>query len=248
MSFSRRTTFVAIAILTLGAASLPAQQSPEEILARYSRTIDPEGRLAALEGLKSTLTMEMPAAGVSATITTVQRVPGQMVMVINIPALGEIKSGYDGTTAWSSDPMQGPRLVTGTEAAALIDGADLKAMGRYPALFSATEPAGEVDVDGDTAVCLKLTWKSSRVTTECYSTSTGLIVETRATQESPQGVIEAVARHSDYKAVNGILIAHRVVQSAMGMQQILTTTAVEFGPQDAAQFELPPEIRALRDR
>jgi len=248
MSSARHTALVAAALLALGAVSLSAQQSPEEILARYTRTIDPEGRIPTIEGMKSTLTMELPAAGMSATITSVQRVPNQMVLVINIAALGEIKSGYDGTTAWSSDPMQGPRLVTGTEAATLIDGADLKSMGRSPALFTAIEPAGEADVDGDKAVCLKLTWRSARVTTECYSTTSGLIVETRSTQESPQGVIEAVGRQSEYKPINGILIPHRVVQSAMGMQQIITTVSVEFGPQDAALFELPPEIRALRDR
>ncbi|MEX2180546.1 MAG: hypothetical protein WD771_00755 [Gemmatimonadaceae bacterium] len=244
MSSVFRPTLLAAALLSL-AAPLAAQTTPAEILARYTRTIDPDGRIAAIEGMKSTVTMEIPAAGMSANVTAYQRQPGHMAMLMSIPGLGEMKSGYNGTTAWSSDPMQGPRVMTGAEAAVIIDGANLRAMGRTPELFSAMEMAGEAEVDGEKALCVKLTWLSSRVTTECYSEVSGLMVETRTTQESPQGVIEAVGRYTDYRPVKGILIAHRITQSAMGMQQILTVVSVEFGPQDPVHFALPPEIRAL---
>ena len=31
-----------------------------------------------------------------------------------------MRSGFDGSTAWASDPMQGPRLVSGAEAGASV--------------------------------------------------------------------------------------------------------------------------------
>ena len=221
-------------------------QTPAEILARYTRTIDPEGKAATIQGMRATLKMEIPAAGMSADITALQSRPNLMLLNIEIPGLGQMRQGFDGTTAWAADPMQGPRLMTGAEATAFIDEADMKAMVRTMDLFTSVEPAGETAVDGDTATCLKLTWKSGRVTTECYAATTGLLVESRAKQESQAGEIDAVVRHLDYRMVGGILVAHRVVQSAMGMQQIMTLVNVEYTPQAATLFELPPEIKALK--
>lgn len=242
---SVRFAFLATALLALSAGSLAAQD-PAAVLARYREAIDPQGLIPGIQGMKSTLTMEVPSMGVSATITAVQRRPNQMAMTIVIPGLGEMKQGYDGTTAWASDPMQGPRLVTGQEAAALIDGADMNSMTRSPDQFTKMEAAGEGDVDGEKTVCVKLTWKSARETTECYSVTSGLLLETRAKTVTQMGEVEAISRLSDYRSVGGIMVPHKMTQSAMGMQQIMTTNSVEFGPQPATLFELPAEIKALK--
>lgn len=242
---SLRSTVLATALLALSAGALAAQD-PGAVLERYRQAIDPQGIIPSIQGMKSTLTMEIPAAGMSATINAVQRRPNQMVMTIDIPGLGEMRQGYDGTTAWASDPMQGPRLITGQEAAALIDGADMNSMTRSADQFTKIEPAGEGDVDGDKTVCLKLTWKSERETTECYSTTSGLLLETRSKSVTQMGEVESISRLSDYRSVSGIMVPHKMTQSAMGMQQIMTTTAVEFGPQPATLFELPAEIKALK--
>jgi len=242
-----RTATGAVALAVVACGSV-VEQSPTEILARFTKAIDPNGKIATIEGMRSTITMEIPAAGMSATINAAQRRPNQMAMTIVIPGLGEMRQGFDGTTAWASDPMQGPRLITGPEASALIDGADFKSMARTPDLFSSIDAAGAGVVNGEQTSCLKLTWKSGRETTECFSTASGLLLETRAKQMSQMGEIEAVSRLSDYRRVNGIMVPHKITQEAMGMQQVMTTTSVEFGPQDAALFELPPEIKALMDK
>jgi len=242
-----RPTLFAALLLSLSASALVAQ-SPQEILARYNKAIDPTGKIATIQGMKSSITMDIPAAGMSATINAVQMRPNRMAMTIEIAGLGEMKQGYDGTTAWGSDPMQGPRIITGAEAATLIDGANFEAMARDPKLFTAMEAAGEGEVNGEKTVCVKLTWKSERVTTECYSAASGLLLETRSKQQSQMGEIEAVSRMSDYRDINGIMVPHKITQSAMGMEQVMTTTSVVFGPQDAKLFELPPEIKALKDK
>ncbi len=242
---SIRSTVLAAALLALASGSLAAQD-PAAILARYRQAIDPQGLIPSVQGMKSTLTMEVPSMGMNATINAVQRRPNKMVMTIEIPGLGEMRQGYDGETAWASDPMQGPRLVTGQEAAALVDGADMGSMSRSPEQFTKMEPAGEGEVDGEKTACIKLTWKSGRETTECYSVTSGLLLETRAKSMTQMGEIEAVSRISDYRNVGGIMVPHKMTQNAMGMQQIMTTMSVEFGPQPAALFELPAEIKALK--
>ncbi len=238
----RALTLTALAVGVAGAQG----RSPEEILAAYTKAIDPEGRIASIEGFRTVGTMEMPAAGMSATITAMQRRPNQMVMSIALAGMGEMKSGFDGTIAWSNNPMQGPRILSPEETKEVADGADFRAMGRDKALFTSMESAGETAVDGETTDCVKLTWKTGRVTTECFSRTSGLMLESRATQSSPQGEIAVTARYHEYKSVGGILMAHRVENSMIGMQQTIKLTEVQVGPMDAKAFELPPEIQALK--
>ncbi len=242
---SRRTSpLVALALLL--AANVAVAQSPAEILANHAKAVDPEGKLPAIQGMKMTANFEVPAAGMSGSVIAIQRRPNQTAMTIGLPGLGEMRSGFDGTTAWSSDPMQGPRLLSGVEAATAAEGADFRAMTRPAELFTSSELAGEGEVDGQKCLKLKHTWKSGRVTTDCYSTTTWLIVETTATQISPQGEMTAVTQFSDFRNVGGIMLAHKMSVSAMGMQQVVTTTSVEFGEQPAASVEPPAEVKALK--
>ncbi len=242
-----RSALRALSLTALAVGVAGAQgRTPEDILARYTKAIDPEGKIASIEGFKTVGTMEMPAAGMSATITAMQRRPNQMVMTISLAGRGERKSGFDGTTAWSTNPMQGPRILSPEETREMADGADFRALARDKALFTTIETAGETVVDGETTDCVKLTWKTGRVTTECFSRTSGLMLESRATQTSPQGEIAVTARYHEYKAVSGIMMAHRVENSMIGMQQTIKLTEVQMGPMDAKAFELPPEIQALK--
>ena len=144
--------------------------------------------------------------------------------------------------------MQGPRILTGTEAAAISDVASLHAIVRTPDQFAAIEAAGDITVDGDAAKCVTLTWKSARVTTECFSVATGLMTEARQTQQSQMGEMATVTHYTDYRTVGGLMMPHRVTQSAMGMQQVMTIVSVEIGAQDAKLFETPAEIAALKKK
>lgn len=240
-----RKSFAALLTIAIAASVLPAQ-TPQEILERFSKAVDPQGSIATIPGFRSEGTFEMAAAGINASFVSLQRRPNQMAMTIVIGGLGEMKQGSDGATVWSSDPMQGPRILAGAEAASFLDGADFRAMARPADLFSAMELAGEADIDGEKCLKVKLTWKSARVTTECYSVKSGLLLETSGTQATPQGEVATSGRLSDYRAVGGIMMPHKVVNSMMGFQQVLTITKVEVAEQDAKLFELPPEIKALK--
>ena len=234
------------ALLALAFAAPLAAQSPEAILERYNKAIDPQGRAASIQGMRSTMTLEAPAMGITATLNSVAARPNLLVVETEIPGLGTIRQGHDGTTAWASDPMQGPRLLGGQEAATLVEGGGFSALIRRPDQYSAMEAAGTVDVGGDAATCLKLTWKSGRVSTDCFSNASGLLVRSLSKQVSPAGEVEVETFIKDYRAVSGLMVPHRVETNLMGTQMTMTTTSVEFGPQPAALFELPAEIKALK--
>ena len=240
-----RPAYLALGAIVLAASSVAAQ-TPTEVLTRYNKAVDPQGRFASIEGVRSTITMDMPAMGMSMSVNSVARRPNQVVVETEIPGVGTVRQGYDGTTAWAVDPMQGPRILTGMEAAAMIEGSTFNTMTRSPDLFSAMDAAGTADVAGDAATCVKFTWKSGRETTDCFSNASGLLTRTVAKQVTQAGEVEVEMFMKDYRSVNGLMIPHRIESSLMGMAMVMTTTVMEFGPQQATLFELPPEIKALK--
>ncbi len=74
----------------------------------------------------------------------------------------------------------------------------------------------------------------------------GLMTEARQKQQPQIGEIEAVTRYADYRMVGGLMMSHRITQSAMGMQQVMAIVSVEIGSQDAKLFDVPAEIAALK--
>lgn len=242
-----RLVLAAVLSILLVAPAAGAQTAAE-VVARYGRVVDPDGRAAALVGVKSTGTFAMPAQGIQATIVSMQARPHRMSTVITVQGLGEMRQGFDGTTAWANDPLQGPRIMMAAEAAGVRDASDFRTITRDAALFSALELVGEADLDGERCLRVRHTWVSGRVTTDCYSVSSGLMIESQDVQESPQGKVAITVRLSDYRPVGGVLMPHRMVSQMMGATQVVTLTEVTAGPLEPALFDLPPAIKALRDR
>jgi hypothetical protein len=71
---------------------------------------------------------EIPAQGLGGTLEIWGIAPDKMVSVQDIPGVGTIKSGYDGTVAWSINPMTGASLLTGKQVDQLKQQADLHAI------------------------------------------------------------------------------------------------------------------------
>lgn len=240
-----RPALAAFVAALLLAPSVSAQ-TPEAILERYNKAVDPNGVLASVQGMKSSVTMEAPSMGMSMTINSVAARPNLLVVETDVPGLGVIRQGFDGTTAWSSDPMQGPRILTGMEASALVEGSSFNNIVRSKDLFSAMEMAGTYDAAGDATSCVKFTWKSGRETTDCFSNATGLIARTVTKQVTQMGEVEVEMMIKDYRPVNGLVVPFRVESNMMGMAMTITTTSMEFSAQPASMFELPAEIKALK--
>jgi hypothetical protein len=237
---------IAVFAAALLIAPQVAAQTPEAILERYNKAVDPNGVLASIKGMKSSVTMEAPAMGMAMTINSVAARPNLLVVVTDVPGLGEMRQGFDGSTAWSSDPMQGPRILDGMEAAALVEGSSFNNIVRSTDLFSAMTMAGTYDAGGDMTSCVKFTWKSGRETTDCFSNATGLIARTVTKQVTQMGEVEVEMLIKDYRPVNGLVVPFRVESNMMGMAMTITTTSMEFSPQPATLFQLPADVKALK--
>lgn len=238
-----------LAALAFAAVVLPAtaqaQQLPtaRALVDRYVEAIGGRDAVLAPSSVRMVGTYEMPAAGMRGELEVITAEPNRMLSVVRIGGMGEMRSGFDGTTSWSLDPMMGARVHSGAERDLIADQAQELAAVRDPSLFSVMETVERAEVGGQPCYRVRLVWKSGRESFDCYHTDTGLLIATSGTQESPMGSFAVTTRYSDYREFGGVRMPTRMVQEMMGAQVVMTVSSVEFDTAEPAVFRLPPQIQ-----
>jgi hypothetical protein len=241
-----RSSRIAAAFLALASSSSLAAQEGDAapVLDRFRSAVG-ASNLSAIKTLRSVGKMEIPAAGVSAAMTIEQGAPNRMVMTMDIPGMGAMRSGYDGTIAWGVDPMQGPRVLGGKELQDLAVQADLRALVRDAALLTQVRRGADTTIAGEACTLVAFQWKTGRDSRDCYSKSTGLLFASLGKQATPGGDVEVLSRYSDYKPVAGVQIPYTTIVTIMGQEQVIRIEKIEANVPTSDLQALPKEIVPL---
>ena len=168
---------LAAAVVTLMAVTAGAQQptaaataavfpAAATLIAKYAAAIGAPAIMKAPQiTTKGALTM--PAAGLTAAFEMVQVAPNKMQMMTTIPGVGAIQVGFDGTTGWSVDPMQGPAFSPARTSTRFVKGRSARDS-RSRSCFSAVQTVADTTMGGEQCYMVKLTGKSGRETFDCY--------------------------------------------------------------------------------
>jgi hypothetical protein len=228
---------------TTTTATLPSGRA---IIDRYVQAIGGRDAVMRHKSIRYVGTFEMPAAGVKGDLTVVQAAPNKMAMTVDVPGMGQMVTGYDGTVGWSINPMQGPRVLEGKELEQLREDAGPAAMLRSPDRIRSAETVELTTMGGRACHKVKITYHSGRESFDCYSPETGLLVGMTQTQESPMGSVQVTTLFDDWKEFGGLKTATKLRQQMLGQEQILTIDRLEFDrPEDAKAVEVPERIKPL---
>lgn len=136
---------------------------------------------------------------------------------------------FDGQKAWMVNPLVGvtsPQDITGPQFDALRDQADLDGpLVDYKTKGITLELLGTEPVEGKPAHKIKVTRKSGQSQTLFLDVTSGL--EVKAVNQVTQGEVTMTVESlfSDYKSVDGLMMAHAITQTVSGpMTQTLTIT------------------------
>lgn len=232
-----------------GVAQTSAPLPPaKDLIAKFVTATNATSVMAKHQSVRTKGRFEVPAAGMSGDLEISQARPNKTVMRINISAIGQIEQGFDGTTAWSVNPMQGPRVLTGRELDAVREEASFGASSRQGPNVASAETIEKTEMNGEPCYKVKVVWKSGRETFDCYSVASGLLIASMGKQESPMGTIDVTNLISDYKDFGGQKVATRLTQQVMGNEQVLIITTVDYDAADPASFEMPAAIKALVEK
>lgn len=241
-----RTLWMAGAALLMG-APLDAQALPaaRQVIDEYVQAIGGEDAIRSANHRHFRGRMSMPAAGMTMDMEMWQARPNKMLMVMSIPGLGEIRQGYDGQVAWSTNPMQGPRIIEGAELAQTLRQADFDANLRFEHLFPTMETVALDSAQGRSCWRVRMVAENGDEAFGCFDRETDLLLSLTSTVESEMGTIESVVEFHDYRQFGAVKMPARTVMNTMGQQMEMQVIEVSTAPVADSVFALPPEIQAL---
>ncbi len=246
-SFVRLATIASIAFVS-SASAIAAQTLPaaSDIVAKHIAAVGGKDAIMKITSMQQKGTMEIPTMGLTAQSEIIVA-QNKMAIKQSIPGLGELTQGYDGTTGWSSNPMQGPRLISGKELEQTKEQADLQANMLYtPDRFTAMETMAVADFNGEKAYKVRFVRKGSgRESFEYFSTATGLQIGSETTQESEMGKMQITTLSGAYKQFGAIMVPTRSEAQAGPNKMVMTVSDVVFNAVPATAFDLPPQVKAL---
>ncbi len=206
------------------AAKMPTVQ---EVLAKYVQAI---GGRAANEKIKSRMmkgSAEIPAAGIKGTFEYYTAAPGKSLNKIMLAGIGEIIEGFDGTIAWSVNPIQGNRDKQGEELAqtklTYNFYREINLDKLYPKMeLKGTEKLGDKDV-----YVIVGTPENLPSETFYFDAKSGLLLRQDITVISPEGKIPTKTFFEDVREVDGVKIPFKIRSVLPQFEIIATTTEVK---------------------
>jgi hypothetical protein len=223
-------------------AALPSARS---IIDRHIEAIG--GRKAVLSHTSSHATgsMTMSGSGITGMLDIYAAKPDKSLVRINLGGIGEVVEGFDGVHAWTISPITGPSLTQGKE---LEDKkfdtdfySDLHDEGRYASM----KTVEKTTFDGRPCYKVSLVRKNGSEDFDFYDAATGLKAGAMVTRESQMGPMSVTQITSDYKKFNGLLLPTTLKQTAMGVEQVLKLTSIDFDNVPPTTFDPPAQIKAL---
>jgi hypothetical protein len=187
---------------------------------------------------------EVPAAGMSGNVESWNS-DGKLLTVVEFPGIGQIRTGFDGVTAWQIHPAQGPSLITGKQLDQMKQQSDLLAVLTPEKYVKTRETVEKTTFGGKDAYKVKVVLHNDEEYFEFYDVSTALNLGSIRKTETQMGPIEATTIITEYKTIDGQVVPTQMKQAMMGMEQVVSVTNMMFMPVDKAMFELPKEIKAL---
>lgn len=192
--------------------------------------------------------LEIPSAGLKGTMEMLTAAPGKVLVTMELPGMGTTRSGCDGTTGWSIDPMRGPALMSDAEMADLLRDSNFQrdlALAKDP---RGAEVLGLFEFEGAPCWRVKVmgTGKKPREMHQFYERDTGLMRGTSLRVPTPMGEIPAIIEVTQYRDFGDVRVPTVTTTKAMGQRQVMTIDSVEWGGVDEKSFELPDEIKALK--
>ncbi len=245
---TRRAIVLPVCVCLLFVATATAQEALPPARTIIDKFIEASGGKAAMARYQSRRAIgriSMPAQGVEGDVEILSARPALMRLRMTIPGVGEIQSGYDGTVAWSVNPLTGPMLLQGKSFEQTKADSEFDSQLHPDAQYKTLETVEKTTFEGHPAYKVRAVRTTGDEDFEYFDTETGLMLGAMITRESPMGPVKATHVATDYKDFGGVKIATKIVQRLMGTEQIITISEIEYDKVEKSAFAPPPQIQAL---
>lgn len=185
-------------------------------------------------------TGKIEISGLTGTVEIYSKAPDRQVSILTINGFGQVMEGFDGTEAWSQDPLSGLRLKSGVELTQAKSSSIFDRDAQLEKLYPKLVVKGMTKVNGRDAHVIDATSSTGAAETWYFDAESFLLVKQDMVAESPQGKFPVETFLEDYRAVGGAKMPFtlRSVTSAqtivVRLSEVKTNVAI-----DDAKFSKP---------
>lgn len=223
-------------------APLPTSQ---QVVARSIEALGGEKAFKAVKSLHAVGRMTIVGPGVSGNFELFAARPSRVALRVDIVGIGKVENGYDGRIGWSVNPVSGPELLKDKQLTEASEDAWFDAPLHTRDRVRSMEVLGRVEFDGHQTYKLRVVYPSGNEQFEYFDVTTGLQAGSEASRTLPQGVVPVTNFMRDYKKFGALLQAATVVQRALGLDQVLTISSVEYDKVPDSVFDVPAQVKPL---
>ena len=223
-------------------AALPSARS---ILDRHLAAVGGREAILAHSSTKATGVFSVASAGLTGSLEVFAAKPNKNVVRIQLPGVGEIVEGFNGTHGWTVSAMTGPMLLEGKQLEEKKFDAEFHAELHDDSRYESMTTVEVTEFDGRACYKLRLVKKGGGEDFEYYDVKTGLRAGRTGTRETPMGTVTGTSVESEYRKFGKLLVPTSIRNTLMGTEQLITIKTVEFDTVPANAFEPPAAIKAL---
>jgi hypothetical protein len=214
--------------------------SAKDVLDKYVKAIGGRDALLKHKSRYQTGSVELTPMGVKGTMELISVSDGRSFTKVALEGVGDLLDGFDGTTAWTSNPVQGSRVKEGKE---LIQSKRLGVFGREVKIDSMYSPIVVRGIekvgDRDTYVVVCST-EGLPDDILYFDTETGLMLRSDGILLAPEGQQAFTTFYEDYRDVDGIKSAFRTRAKAPAFEINTVLSEIKYDVTiDDAKFKRP---------
>jgi len=223
--------FCILGIFLVSVTATPGySQTAEEIIQKMIKATGGRKALESIDDSTLTGTMEFVQEGVSGEITVYKKEPSKMRVDVEVMGM-VITQAYDGNLVWWTNPQTGAtEEMPANEAASMKRDALPRDATFNPEKYGISFTSkGKEALEGKDHYVIEQTYADGFIATLYVDCATYLITKSKGTLESAIGEAEFEQHASDYKKIQGLMIAHKFTTYMNGAEaRILTITDVQY--------------------
>lgn len=199
-----------LAVSALRAAEpVPALPDIEEVLRKHVEASGGEALMRSVtsRSLKGVITAELFG---TAQWEMLAKAPNKRLVITEVPGLGKMLEGFDGTVAWSSTPMTGTIVREGDEAAKAAREADFHLSLRYRELFPGLRVVRQEAVGGEAVWVTESRPTPNAIERLYFGQQSGQLLRHVSEMTSDAGRSVTSAVFADFRKVNGEPVPHQI--------------------------------------
>ncbi len=226
------------------AAQADEPKTADEVIAKYVDAIGGRAKLASVQTMRKSGKVGMPDRA-ARTLTLQYKRPARKLRIDTMVGGAPSVQAYNGDIGWFTMPMRGvvePAQMSPEQLKAFLSQTDMDGpLVDYAQKGHQVELIGKAQHEEAETYQLEVTKKDETVSQFYIDAKTFLPVKVASSFEVQGSTVEISTLYSDYRDVDGLLIAHTVVQSAGPMGRRTTTfEKIELNPEmPDKMFDMP---------